>query len=87
MSQDTLRERLADYGVSGDERDAGGVVDLIVAWLADRKLRVVPEQLTNVMWNALFNQSTVDREWADVLKAAPSNRAALTGKDDHDAQA
>lgn len=62
--------------------------------LADRKLRVVPEAATEEMGRAGTDGGQCANDefvvspwhyigaWADMIEAAPSNTAALTGKDD-----
>lgn len=71
---------------------ADRLLQTVEADFADRKLRIVPEAMTEEMatfatedW--LCQRAMEDRAeamWTAALRHAPSNTAALTGKDDHD---
>lgn len=91
MSHDALRERLAvvlaHSAHLGSDEQATDAIKCVETWLSDRKLRVVPEEATDGMCeeagDALHaNPDYHGDAWDIMVKAAPSNRAALTGKDD-----
>lgn len=82
MSDQSLRERLADYGVSGDERDAAGVIDLIVEWLSANGLAIVPVDATDDMHAQWVLQSSWPNSWRALLEAAPPAAVLLKGTQD-----
>ena len=82
MSDQNLRERLMDYGVSGDERDAAGVIDLIVEWLSASGLAIVPVEATRDMHAQWVLQSSWPNSWRALLKAAPPAAVLLKGTQD-----
>ena len=82
MSDQNLRERLMDYGVSGDERDAAGVIDLIVEWLSASGLAIVPVDATDDMHAQWVLQSSWPNSWRALLKAAPPAAVLLKGTQD-----